>query len=227
MKNRETACPAEGRTVGRNSRKDLKDRRMQTSQTDTCRKSFADLLPSEKAAIMKAMYDMNYDSEQQDTLQNEEQVGGYGVRCRSRKELTERFGYSSRNVARYLRINELIQPIRDLVDGSRISLVAAVELSYLDVEEQWIVYRAMLSRGLKLKQREAEELRKHSGELTEERVADQFGSAHREMDFCGSLLVEISNSSVGDCLDGYDDNQVRRVVEQALEKWFHGNKRTG
>ena len=91
-------------------------------------------------------------------------------RCRSRKELAERFGYSSRNVARYLRINDLIRPIRDLVDGSRISLVAAVELSYLDVVEQWIVYRAILSSGLKLKYRAAEELRKHSGELTEEMV---------------------------------------------------------
>ena len=79
-------------------------------------------------------------------------------RCRSRKELAERFGYSSRNVARYLRINDLIRPIRDLVDGSRISLVAAVELSYLDVVEQWIVYRAILSSGLKLKYRAAEEL---------------------------------------------------------------------
>ena len=68
-------------------------------------------------------------------------------RCRSRKELAERFGYSSRNVARYLRINDLIRPIRDLVDGSRISLVAAVELSYLDAGEQWLVYRGILSRG--------------------------------------------------------------------------------
>ena len=85
MRNREMAHTFFDRTDGRNSRKDLKDRRMQTSQTDTCRKSFADLLPSEKAAIMKAMYDMNYDSEQQDTLQNEEQVGGYGVRCKAGK----------------------------------------------------------------------------------------------------------------------------------------------
>ena len=73
-------------------------------------------------------------------------------------------------MARYLRINDLIRPIRDLVDGSRISLVAAVELSYLAVEEQWIVYRAVFSSGLKLKQRESEELRKHSCELTEEMV---------------------------------------------------------
>ena len=99
-------------------------------------------------------------------------------RCRSRKELAERIGYSSRNVARYLRISDLIQPIRDLVDGSRISLVAAVELSYLDAGEQWLVYRGILSRGLKLIHRAAEELRKHSGELTEEMMIDQFGSAN-------------------------------------------------
>ena len=178
MRNRETAHTFFDRTNGRNSRKIFNEKEIRTSQTETCKKSFAELLPSEKAAIMKMLYNMNYDPEQQDALQNEEEFGYYGCRCRSRKELTERFGYSSRNVDRYLRINELIQPIKDLVDTSRISLVAAVELSYLDAGEQWLVYRGILSRGLKLIHRAAEELRKHSGELTEEMMIDQFGSAN-------------------------------------------------
>ena len=178
MRNRETAHTFFDRTDGRNSRKIFNEKETRTSQTETCKKSFAELLPSEKAAIMKMLYNMNYDPEQQDALQNEEEFGYYGCRCRSRKELTERFGYSSRNVDRYLRINDLIQPIKDLVDTSRISLVAAVELSYLDAGEQWLVYRGILSRGLKLKHRAAEELRKHSGELTEEMMIDQFGSAN-------------------------------------------------
>lgn len=178
MRNRETAHTFFDRTDGRNSRKIFNEKEIRTSQTETCKKSFAELLPSEKAAIMKMLYNMNYDPEQQDALQNEEEFGYYGCRCRSRKELTERFGYSSRNVDRYLRINDLIQPIKDLVDTSRISLVAAVELSYLDAGEQWLVYRGILSRGLKLIHRAAEELRKHSGELTEEMMIDQFGSAN-------------------------------------------------
>ena len=178
MRNRETAHTFFDRTDGRNSRKIFNEKETRTSQTETCKKSFAELLPSEKAAIMKMLYNMNYDPEQQDALQNEEEFGYYAGRCRSRKELAERFGYSSRNVARYLRINELIQPIKDLVDTSRISLVAAVELSYLDAGEQWLVYRGILSRGLKLIHRAAEELRKHSGELTEEMMIDQFGSAN-------------------------------------------------
>ena len=178
MRNRETAHTFFDRTDGRNSRKIFNEKEIRTSQTETCKKSFSELPPSEKAAIMKMLYNMNYDPEQQDALQNEEEYGYYGCRCRSRKELTERFGYSSRNVDRYLRINDLIQPIKDLVDTSRISLVAAVELSYLDAGEQWLVYRGILSRGLKLKHRAAEELRKHSGELTEEMMIDQFGSAN-------------------------------------------------
>ena len=178
MRNRETAHTFFDRTDGRNSRKIFNEKETRTSQTETCKKSFAELLPSEKAAIMKMLYNMNYDPEQQDALQNEEEFGYYGCRCRSRKELTERFGYSSRNVDRYLRINDLIQPIKDLVDTSRISLVGAVELSYLDAGEQWLVYRGILSRGLKLIHRAAEELRKHSGELTEEMMIDQFGSAN-------------------------------------------------
>ena len=178
MRNRETAHTFFDRTDGRNSRKIFNEKGIRTSQTETCKKSFAELLPSEKAAIMKMLYNMNYDPEQQDALQNEEEFGYYTGRCRSRKELAERFGYSSRNVDRYLRINELIQPIKDLVDTSRISLVAAVELSYLDAGEQWLVYRGILSRGLKLIHRAAEELRKHSGELTEEMMIDQFGSAN-------------------------------------------------
>ena len=178
MRNRETAHTFFDRTDGRNSGKIFNEKEIRISQTETCKKSFAELLPSEKAAIMKMLYNMNYDPEQQDALQNEEEFGYYGCRCRSRKELTERFGYSSRNVDRYLRINDLIQPIKDLVDTSRISLVAAVELSYLDAGEQWLVYRGILSRGLKLIHRAAEELRKHSGELTEEMMIDQFGSAN-------------------------------------------------
>ena len=178
MRNRETAHTFFDRTNGRNSRKIFNEKETRTSQTETCKKSFAELPPSEKAAIMKMLYNMNYDPEQQDALQNEEEFGYYTGRCRSRKELAERIGYSSRNVARYLRISDLIRPIRDLVDGNRISLVAAVELSYLDAGEQWLVYRGILSRGLKLKHRAAEELRKHSGELTEEMMIDQFGSAN-------------------------------------------------
>ena len=70
--------------------------------------------------------------------------------------------------------------------------MAAVKLSYLDVVEQWIVYRAILSSGLKLKYRAAEELRKHSGELTEEMMIDQFGSANTSRNSLVSFDTTVS-----------------------------------
>ena len=118
----------------------------QLSRSDIYDRPFAELLPSEKAAVMKALYD----PKQCGSDQTEDWFGRYAGRSRSRKELAERFGYSSRNVARYLRINDLIQPLKDLVDGNKISLVAAVELSYLPVGEQWIVYNVISKKGLKL-----------------------------------------------------------------------------
>jgi ParB family chromosome partitioning protein len=221
MKNRETVCNTADKS---NSKKILKEKGIQLSRSDIYDRPFAELLPSEKAAVMKALYD----PKQCGSDQTEDWFGRYAGRSRSRKELAERFGYSSRNVARYLRINDLIQPLKDLVDGNKISLVAAVELSYLPVGEQWIVYNVISKKGLKLKQRVAGELRKHSGELTEEMVMDQFEPVIRMKDVsCEPLKVEITNCTVRKFLDGMDDTQKSRVVEKALEEWFHGDKRIG
>jgi ParB family chromosome partitioning protein len=230
MTNRETVYNTADRSNSKKhmDKKYMKEKAIRTSRTDIYERPFIELLPSEKAAIMKDLYDMNCDSEQCNLVQTEEIFGCYVGRCRSRKELAERFGYSSRNVARYLRINDLIQPLKDLVDGNKISLVAAVELSYLPVGEQWIVYNVISKKGLKLKQRVAGELRKHSGELTEEMVMDQFEPVIRMKDVsCEPLKVEITNCTVRKFLDGMDDTQKSRVVEKALEEWFHGDKRIG
>ena len=143
MKNRETVCNTADKS---NSKKILKEKGIQLSRSDIYDRPFAELLPSEKAAVMKALYD----PKQCGSDQTEDWFGRYAGRSRSRKELAERFGYSSRNVARYLRINDLIQPLKDFVDGNKISLVAAVELSYLPVGEQWIVYNVISKKGLKL-----------------------------------------------------------------------------
>lgn len=61
-------------------------------------------------------------------------------------ELSEEVGQSKDNIRRYIRLTELIEPLRDLVDGIRedkkkIALNPAVELSYLSKENQGIVVK--------------------------------------------------------------------------------------
>ena len=60
--------------------------------------------------------------------------------------LAEQVGESKNQIHRYIRLTELIEPLRDLVDGIRedkkkIALNPAVELSYLSKEHQKIVIR--------------------------------------------------------------------------------------
>lgn len=60
---------------------------------------------------------------------------------RTNKQLADEVGESVNQIKRYIRLTELIEPLRDLVDGVRednkkIALNPAVELSYLSVENQ-------------------------------------------------------------------------------------------
>lgn len=43
---------------------------------------------------------------------------------------------TGRNIARYIRVNQLEQSLKEQLDDGKLLLVAAVELSYLSAEEQ-------------------------------------------------------------------------------------------
>lgn len=61
----------------------------------------------------------------------------------SRQLLGEQMGESQDQIRRYIRLTELIPPILDMVDETKIAMRPAVELSYLPKEEQEILLDAM------------------------------------------------------------------------------------
>ena len=63
---------------------------------------------------------------------------------RSNQQVAEEVGDSARQVARYIRLTELIPDLLDLVDENQIALRPAVELSYLTCDEQKMVYEQIL-----------------------------------------------------------------------------------
>lgn len=89
---------------------------------------------------------------------------GHGLKSRDR--VAGEYGLSSRNVARYLRINYLISPYKDLMD--KLALLAAVELSDLTEEEQKLILKICEDQKVKMKLKLAELLRGKSGKLTEQ-----------------------------------------------------------
>ena len=55
---------------------------------------------------------------------------------RSDEVLAQQTGDSRNQIHRYIRLTYLIKPLLDMVDGERIALRPAVELSYLQAQEQ-------------------------------------------------------------------------------------------
>ena len=66
-----------------------------------------------------------------------------GTRLRADEELAKQIGESARTVQRFVRLNNLIPELLDLVDEKKIAFNPAVELSYMKPEEQKEFYEAM------------------------------------------------------------------------------------
>ena len=200
-------------------------------ETNVLQRSFAELLPSEKAAVMAEQYEKVCGTMKRAEIVRELEVlsgktskdtGGHnGHRAKSRDIVAAEYGFSSRNAARYLRINYMIQPFKNLIDENRLALLAAVDISYLTAEEQQMVWDIMERQGLKLKPKMATELRKQSGNLTENKIAE----------IMDALLVKKNGSNAGVNLKlpnsicekyfvGMDSEQMTELVEQALAAWF-------
>jgi ParB family chromosome partitioning protein len=66
-----------------------------------------------------------------------------GTKLRADEELAKQTGESARTVQRFVRLNNLIPELLDLVDQKKIAFNPAVELSYLKQEEQEAFFEAM------------------------------------------------------------------------------------
>lgn len=98
------------------------------------------LLPSEKAWA----YRMKTEAmrRQGGRPKNCAQVGpNFGKRTRDL--IAEEMGESKNQISRYIRLTELIPPFLDMVDNNHLPFNPAVEISYLSLENQTILYSIM------------------------------------------------------------------------------------
>lgn len=90
------------------------------------------IYPSEKAFSYKMRLEaMNRQGQRTDLT-----FCPVGTKLNSAEEIAKEAPDSQRQIFRYIRLTELIPPLLDLVDESRIALRPAVEISYLTKEEQ-------------------------------------------------------------------------------------------
>ena len=91
-------------------------------------------MPSEKAAVMAAHYDkVCCQGKRNDIIRELKILNGEepddtcchnGNKLKSLDVIASEYGFSSRNTARYLRLNYLIQPFKNLMDENKIALLA-------------------------------------------------------------------------------------------------------
>ena len=127
------------------------------------------ILPSEKALANKMKMEAMKRQGQRSDLTSaplEPKLKG----SRSNEELAASSPDSRSQIQRYIRLTELIPPVLDMVDSSKIAFRPAVELSYLSKEQQQSLYDTMecedctpsLAQAIKMKEFSRD------GKLTEE-----------------------------------------------------------
>ena len=82
-----------------------------------------------------------------------------GNKLKSIEKIGQDYSMAKNTVARYLRINKIINPLKDRLDDGELAIRAAVTLSYLSGEEQQIIEDILDSSHYKLDMKKADSLR--------------------------------------------------------------------
>lgn len=198
-------------------------------ETNLMQRSFADLLPSEKAAVLAERYEkISCQGKRNDIIEEIARLNGVGVpdtcghdvhKSKSRDAIGEDYGMTGRNIARYMRLNQTTEQIKEMVDAGTMAMVTAVELSYLSKEEQKQVCKIMDEHGGKIKNAQAVELHNAAGSLTEDKVKVILVGESKEKPVSDAKLFgEIKKKY----FKGKTTEEVLDILEQALALWFDG-----
>lgn len=199
-------------------------------ETNLLQRSFAELLPSEKAAVLVARYEKISSQGKRNDIRQEiealEETCGHDVHKsqKSRDGLGEEYGMTGRNIARYMRLDRLISEFKDAVDKGTLAMVAAVDLSYLNVKMQKMIQQVTEAEGKKLKPKQAVELRKMGKDITKEGIESVL--AGKEQKKSQSVSVKLPMELYEKYFAQIDARAVQEIIEKALEGYL-GKEATG
>ena len=198
-------------------------------ETNLMQRSFTDLLPSEKAVVLAERYEkVMCQGKRNDILEEIARLNGVDTtescghdvhRSKSRDSIGEDYGMTGRNIARYMRLNQTIERIKEMVDAGTMAMVTAVELSYLSEEEQRQVCAVLDEYGVKINNAQAVELHNAAGSLTEDKVKNILVGKVKEKPVSDAkVFAQIKKKY----FKGKATEEVLEVLDQALALWFAG-----
>ncbi|MCL2772755.1 MAG: ParB N-terminal domain-containing protein [Oscillospiraceae bacterium] len=142
------------------------------TETNLIQRSFADLSHSERAITLSMHHEaIKCQGKRTDLIRDIENIVNAGniadseintpmaKKINSSEIVGNKYDLSKDTVARYLRINKLINPHKERLDNDEISIRAGVSLSYLSENEQEILSDVLCSGYYKIDMKKAEILR--------------------------------------------------------------------
>lgn len=192
-------------------------------ETNVIQRSFTDLAPSEKAAVLSARYEkVISQGRRNDILQEIEEIGtcGHDVhKSRSRDGIGEEYGMTGRNIARYMRVDKLIRPFKDRLDAGELTLTAAVELSYLAEDEQTIA----AEKDAAINEKVAKSIRAAAGKLTKDKLEEILHPVRASAPV-KAVSVKIPAEAEEKYFSGMKAKERTDLVIKALDAWFSGKE---
>lgn len=202
-------------------------------------RSFTDLSISEKAAVLterddKVLYQRKRDEivaelkALEGSSDAETEKGGHYVHLsKNRDNLSNEYGLSGRHVARLMRVNQCLPEIKEMLDQGKMQLTAAVQLSYLPEQGQWMALEVSEKSGTNITEKIAKEIRK--AKMTEKDIREAIAGPDPEINkLTGEpILPEEKPKPIrlpGDLRVKYfsdtDSKEVEGIVDKALAAWF-------
>ncbi len=174
-----------------------------------------EILPSEKAFAYKMKLEaLNHQGKRVDLT-----LSQLGTKLRTDEKVGAEYGDSRNTVQRYIRLTELIPELLELVDNKQISLSPAVELSFLNDEQQYAVLDCIECNVATPSHAQAIKLKKMSqeGTLTEDDIDDILSQEKPnqipKMKFNESRIRSVLPNNI-------EDKKIEDFVVKAIE--FYG-----
>ena len=200
-------------------------------ETNLMQRSFNDMHPSEKAAVLELRYEkVNNQGRRSDimkelqALENGEETVAEDLETDSRGRLAREYGLSGRTMARLLRLNSLAEEWKLAVDNNQVAMMVGVELSYVPEDLQEYIYKDCEDMDIKLSLKDARKLKAmyEQNELDETSVSKYLISREK-----GKVKKKTFQSikMPSTVLDRYFEEtvsteEIQSVIESALEQYF-------
>lgn len=197
-------------------------------ETNLMQRSFSDLLPTEKALVLKMRYEKIASQGKRNDLKNEIELLDKGIiekedkigKADSRKTLGKEYNLSGASIARYLRLNKLSDFWKQDVDNEKIGLTMAVDLSYLSKEIQEYLYQQSKELELTLKPSDAKVFHMMNNEehLNQEMVRAYLLNLQKPK-MKAYQNVRLSQNIFQKFFQDETKENVENIIEKALENY--------